>query len=79
MPIPIEKIGMKGLVPDVSKIPANTVVMMDMNNSAWVFNNELYEEYKGMLRTRSEELNATVHVWNQGNYVLLEFVVKEKQ
>ena len=80
--IPIETYGMKGLLPDVSKIPANTVVTIDLREQQMlVWSDFLRDEFNNLLLKRAEELNAEVNVWNQtgsGHRVLIEFVVKEE-
>lgn len=78
--IPIETYGMKGLLPDVSKIPANTVVGMDMRELGHLVWSPGSDEFNDLLLSRAEELNAEVNVWNSnggGPIVLIEFVVKE--
>ena len=80
--IPIETYGMKGLLPDVSKIPANTVVTIDLREQQMlVWSDVLRDEFNNLLLKRAEELNAEVNVWNvtgSGPRVLIEFVVKEE-
>lgn len=80
--IPIETYGMKGLLPDVSKIPANTVVTIDLREQQMlVWSDVLRDEFNDLLLKRAEELNAEVNVWNvtgSGPRVLIEFVVKEE-
>jgi hypothetical protein len=81
--IPIETYGMKGLLPDVSKIPANTVVTIDLREQQMlVWSDVLRDEFNDLLLKRAEELNAEVNVWNvtgSGPRVLIEFVVKEEK
>lgn len=80
--IPIETYGMKGLLPDVSKIPANTVVTIDLREQQMlVWSDVLRDEFNDLLLKRAEELNAELNVWNatgSGPRVLIEFVVKEE-
>ncbi len=80
--IPIETYGMKGLLPDVSKIPANTVVTIDIREQSPLIWTTLQDTFNDLLLNRAEELNAELKVWNvtgSGPRVLIEHGVKEEK
>lgn len=80
--IPIETFGKRGFLPDVSKIPINTVVSIDMReHRTSLMYGSLNAEFNEALLDRAAELEAELNVWADhtgSRSILIEFVKTEE-